>query len=94
MNNCYIAYQKMDDHNIYYRKWTYTTESWESETLLLAQTTQARCSTGMERYLRPTDTKAYVLVLDTDAEPDVLYLYAIELIPPLAKKYNSTIVFM
>jgi hypothetical protein len=96
MNNCYIAYQKRDDHNIYYRKWAYTTESWGSETLLLAQSTQAICSTGMERYLRPTDTKAYVLVWDTDAEPDVLYLYdfTVESYTPSLKRYNSTIAFM
>jgi hypothetical protein len=95
MNNCYIAYQKRADHYIYYRKWTYTTESWGSETLLLAQSTQTLCSTGIERYLKPTYTKAYVLVWNVDATPDVLSLYdfTVESTPSL-DGYNSTIAFM
>jgi hypothetical protein len=96
MNNCYIAYQKRADHYIYYRKWTYTTESWGSETLLLTQSTQASCSTGIERYLRPTNTKAYVLVWNADATPNVLSLYdfTVESSTPSLGGYNSTIAFM
>jgi len=88
--NCYIGYQKRADHYIYYRKWNYATETWGGETLLLTQSLLTAHSTAVERYLKPTDTKAYVLVWDRDAEPDVLYLYDF----PVNPVYNSTIAFM